>query len=103
MCAAPASYTPLTQSCAPVTCHNAESEFALLLEAAAGGGTFERFTSLLLLMATEINHLTEATIGVIQRFFQGPVAAAALGAGSHWEVCRAVPEADGRLDVAGEW
>lgn len=51
-------------------CCLAESEFALLLEAIAAGGSYQQLKEALQLMSHELNHLKPRTLALVQRFFE---------------------------------
>jgi hypothetical protein len=72
-----------------------ESEYALLLEAIARGGTYAQFASVMGRMQAELNQLRPSTLDVAARFLASPAAAAAFapggpmeGRGRGWAVAR---------------
>ncbi|KIZ02508.1 Pentatricopeptide repeat-containing protein [Monoraphidium neglectum] len=72
-----------------------ESEYALLLEAVARGGSYAQFAALLGRMQADLNQLRPSTLALVERFFATPGAAAAFaeggpmaGRGVGWEAAR---------------
>jgi hypothetical protein len=62
-----------------------ESEYALLLEAIARGGTYAQFASVMGRMQAELNQLRPSTLDAAARFLASPAAAAAFAPGGPME------------------
>lgn len=86
----------------------AEAEFSILLEACAGGGTYQQIAYVLKCMGDELTGLKETTIRHAQRCFESDRALAAFAAGGElcgkgvrWEVSHQTVDPTGFCAAAG--